>query len=94
MKNWADPGLGSTIALTVAALSEKKKILFVFGKSVTRFEAIVAAFARAAISASNTSAWPPRPSLLLLTSLPRRYATAAAPTLKNNPDLLSFEPSV
>ena len=69
MKYWAGPGFGSTIALTAAALSEKMKILFVWGKLVTRLEASVAALARAAISASNTSAWPPSPSFLLLISL-------------------------
>lgn len=93
MKYWAGPGLGSVIARTAAALSENMKILLVFGKSGTRLDAIEAALARAAISASNTSAWPPRPSLMFVASVPRWYATAAAPTLKN-PDLLSLEPSV
>ena len=71
-KNWADPGFGSIIALTAAALSEKKWILLMLGKSVVRLAAIRAAFARAAISASKTSACPPRPIVVFSTSLPRR----------------------
>lgn len=48
---------------------------------------------RAAISASKTSACPPRPSFPKETSLPPWKAVAAAPTLKK-PDLLILEPSV
>ena len=55
--------------------------------------ALVAPNDRAAISASNTSAWPPSPSRAVVTSLPSWKTTAAAPTLKN-PALLILEPSV
>ena len=72
VKCWADPGFGSMIALTAAALSEKKWILLMLGKSAVRLDAIWAAFARAAISASKTSAWPPRPIFSWSISLPRR----------------------
>ena len=40
VKYWADPGFGSMIALTAAALSEKNMILLMLGKSVVRLDAI------------------------------------------------------
>ena len=94
VKNWADDALGSAIALTEAALSdhEKKAILLVLGKSFSR-AVEMAALARAAISASNTSAWPPRPTMACSISLPSRNAAAPAPALVK-PSLLILEPSV
>ena len=71
VKCWAELGFGSTIALVAAALSENRNIWFMSGISVIRFSAIVAALAMAAISASNTSACPPRPILVVPTSFPR-----------------------
>ena len=72
MKNWADEGFGSAMALIAAALSEKKASCEVLGKSFIRSEAMEAPLARAAISASNTSACPPRPILACSISFPRR----------------------
>ena len=79
--------------LTEAVLSEKKAILLVFGKSFSRAVEMAAALARAAISASNTSAWPPRPTMACSISFPSRNATAPAPALVK-PLLLILEPSV
>lgn len=56
MKYWAELGFGSATACTEAALSEKKAMCVMLGKSLMRSEALEAARATAAISASNTSA--------------------------------------
>ena len=71
VKYWAGLGLGSRMALTAAALSEKKVMFVRLGWVAVRLEAIEAPLASAAISASNTSAWPPSPSLMFWSSCPR-----------------------
>jgi hypothetical protein len=70
VKYWAGPGLGSVIAVIDVALSVKKCMLVMFGKSLMRLDALVAPIDSAAISASNTSVWPPRPICPVSTSLP------------------------
>ena len=72
VKYWAELGLGSTIALTDATLSEKIAMQDMLGKSLVRSVILDAAMERAAISASKTSACPPRPSWPVSISFPKR----------------------
>ena len=72
VKYWAELGLGSTIALTDAALSEKIAMWDMLGKSLVRSVILDAAMERVAISVSKTSACQLRPSWLVSISFPKR----------------------
>ena len=92
-KVWAELGFGLVMAWTAEVLSEKNSICVVLGKSSMKTAAIEEALDSAAISASNTSVWPPKPIFVWPISFPNRYVTTPAPVLEK-PDLPSLEPSV
>ena len=75
-KCWADWGLGLAIASAATVLSVKNMISVMFGRFCMYSAACVAPIARAAISASYTSACPPSPILSEKTSVSLLYATA------------------